>query len=311
MTDDSQGTTVASPIAASPSAGGGDSTAAAPAPISPSVSSEPSAPAPVAASTETATSLPEVKTETPAEPSLFATEAPTADAKNEPAAESKVDDKTPEVKAEVKPEDKKPEAKTDGKPAEVRAEAPVIPTYEPFKLPEEFKADEKAMGEFAGLLGQIELAKGDHKATQELGQKLADLYASNVQQALKTQQEYFVQLHNQNIQKAQDELKKDPYFGANGDQAGQIKVKMELAGFLQRNVPKEDLNAFRSFVEEKGIGDSLPLAKLINTLKQKIDKYETESAKMLPGTKPAPTKVPVGQQSIRGMQQTMYGGNKG
>lgn len=309
MTDNSQGTVALSDTASS--AGGGDSTAAAPAPNSPSTDVAPTDVSPAAASTEAAVSSPEVKA---AEPSLLATEAPKEEIKAEVKPEAKVETKAEEKKPEVKPEEKKPETKVEEKKPEEKpaaAETPVAPVYEPFKLPETFKVDEKAMGEFTGLLGQLELAKGDHKATQEIGQKMADLYAANMEQALKTQQEYFVQLHNKNIQTMQDELKKDPYFGANGDQAGQIKVKMEIAGFLQRNIPKEDLTAFRNFVEEKGIGDALPLAKVINTLKQKIDKYETESANMVPGTKPAPTKAAVGSQSIKGMQQTLYGGNKG
>ena len=243
-----------------------------------------------AASVEAAPSSVEVKsepakTETPVvETSLLAAEPP---------VEAKAEVK-PETKVEAKPEEKKPEAKAE-------------PTYEPFKLPDTFKGDEKTMGELSGLLGKLELAKGDHKATQEIGQKIVDLGAAQITTALQKQQEYFVSLHNQNKQAMSDELKKDPYFGANGDAGGQVKVKMELASFLQRNVPKPELTAFRNFVEEKGIGDSLALAKVINTLKQKIDKYENESAKMLPGTKPAPTKAPVGTQSVKGMQAIMYG----
>ena len=256
-----------------------------------------------AASVEAAPSSVEVKsepakTETPVvETSLLAAEPP-VDAK----AEVK-----PETKVEAKPEEKKPEAKAEEKPAEVKTEEAPLPTYEPCKLPDTFKGDEKTMGDLAGLLGKLELAKGDHKATQEIGQKIVDLGTAQITTALQKQQEYFVSLHNQNKQAMSDELKKDPYFGANGDAGGQVKVKMELASFLQRNVPKPELTAFRNFVEEKGIGDSLALAKVINTLKQKIDKYENESAKMLPGTKPAPTKAPVGTQSVKGMQAIMYG----
>lgn len=230
-----------------------------------------------------------------AEPSLLAAE-PTAEIKPEVIPEVK-----PEA-TEAKPEEKKPEAEV--KPETKEGEQPSVPTYEAFKLPENTKVDEKAMGEFTGLLGQLESAKGDHKATQEVGQKLVDLFTSKMGEATQQMTDYYVTLHNQDKQKMAEELKKDPYFGAGGDATAQTRIKLELAGFLNKNVPKEDLNNFRKFVDEKGIGDSLAVAKLINHLKAKIDRYETEGAKMLPGTKPqsaAPS------HPGKGILQKMYG----
>jgi hypothetical protein len=284
---------------AAPAASVVDAVVSAPA-AGPSVETTPVVTTPAAFSEAAASSAPPIvaepaKAEAPAaEPSLLGAE-PKEPAKVE---DKKLDAPKPEAKADAKPE--------GDKPAEVKIEDAPLPTYEAFKLPETFKVDDKAMGDFTGLLGKLELAKGDHKATQEIGQQMADLYAANMASALEKQQEYFVTLNNQNKQAMLDELKKDPYFGAGGDQDGQLKVQMELAIFLQKNIPKEDLTAFRKFVDEKGVGDALPLARLINTLKQKIDKYEKEpdsSKTMLPGTKPAPTKSAPG----KGILQTLYG----
>ena len=70
---------------------------------------------------------------------------------------------------------KAPEPKTTEvapkEPAAIEPAPPEAPTvYEPFKLPDSFQRDEKAMGEFTDYLKDI-------KAPQEFGQKLVDLYA--------------------------------------------------------------------------------------------------------------------------------------
>jgi hypothetical protein len=222
------------------------------------------------------------------------------------AAESPIETKTevkPEVKDEAKPEEKKPEVKADEKPAEPKTVEIEVPKFEAFKLPEGFTADEKVMGEFTGLLGKLEVSKGDHKATQEVGQQLVDLFTARLTEATKFQNESNIAFWEKTKQNRVDELKKDPYFGAGGDTTKQTQLQMEMAGFLQRNIPKAELQEFRKFAVENGIDNALPVARLINTLKQKIDKYENETGKMLPGTKPAPSKPVVG----KGILTTLYG----
>ncbi len=210
-----------------------------------------------------------------------------------------------ETKAETKPEEKKPEAEKsvegEKKP---EIEAP-LPTYEAFKLPENFKADDKALGEFSGLLGQLEIAKGDHKATQEVGQKLIDLFTSKLGEATTQMTDYYAQVHQQQVKGWQEELQKDPVLGGSGDRTVLEKNTREMARFLAKNAgTKEEVTAFRALMTQTGVGDAPALVRVINNLKAKIDRYENESAKMLPGTKPVPS---VSADPGKGIMQKLYG----
>lgn len=236
------------------------------------------------------------------EPTLFGD----ADKPVEAAADTvEGDDKKPEV-ADDKPADDKVAEDKSSEEKPVETEVTELPKYEAFKLPENFEADEKSLTQFSGLLGELESAKGDHVKTQELGQKLIDLATSTMQEQVTRLQDYYVTLHNQEKQKYADDLKKDPYFGANGDAAGQSKIKLEMGNFLRKNLDKTQLNDFAKFVDQKGIGDALPLARIINTFKEKIERYENENSRMLPGTKPSPSAP---SHPGKGVISKMYGKN--
>ena len=279
------------------------------------VESAPTAPA-VAASTPSnsaSESAPVIVTESPVAASSV--EAPvSAEVKPEPAkVEAPVASsllaaepvKEAEKTPEAKPDDKKP---VDGevKP-EVKTElAPEPPKYEAFKLPEGFKADEKVMGEFTGLLGQLEVAKGDHAATQEVGQKLVDLFHSKLGEATQGMTDYYKQLWEK--QKSDDftALQKDPILG--GDAKAIETTARSMANRLAAyGGTKEEVTQFRKDVQARGV-DNLPsVARVINNLLNKIDSYEKESSNMLPGTKPAPTSTHPGKNIL----QTMYGKKSG
>lgn len=255
------------------------------------------APSPALADAATnATGSPEPVVE---KPSLLGTET-------EAKPEVKTDAKT-EVKVEAKPETevKPTDAKPEGdKPAETKeGDTPAIPTYEPFKLPEGVKVDEKIMGEFTGLLGQLENAKGDHKSTQEVGQKLTDLFTANMQAALKNQQDYYVQLHNQKVNNWVDDLQKDPILGK-GDAKVLQKTATDMANFIARNGgAKEHVTEFRKIMTESGVGNAPAVVHVFKSLMSKIEGYENETSQMLPGTKPQSAKTHPGQ----GIIKTLYG----
>lgn len=214
----------------------------------------------------------------------------------EPTEEVKPEVK-PEAKTEAKPEDKKVEEKkpegeksAEGEKtpeAEVKPEGEQVelPKYEAFKLPEGFETDEKAMGEFTGLLGQLELAKGDHVKTQEVGQKMTDMFIAEMGKHTQRLTDFYKMTWEK--QKATDfeTLQKDAVFG--GDAPKMEKNARELANFLARSGgSKEEVTAFRKFVQERGVDNALPIIRVMNNLKSKIDMYEKENTKMLPGTKP-------------------------
>lgn len=284
-------------------------TPVAPEPVSatPAVEAVPSSPpeAPVASPAESA---PVVKQD---ESSLLGAEPPVEVKDEKPVIdkkpEAKADDKkTGEKPAEVKPVDGvKPEAN------KLEVTEIVSPTYEPFVVTEGIgaglKPDEKVMNEFSGLLGKLETAKSDHKEFQNIGQQLVDLYVGRTNEALKAQTDYYVALHEKQKTNEFEALRQDPVIGKGGDGEAFNAYKRDMANFLAANGgTKEEVVNFRKFVDERGVANALPLVRILHNLKSKIERYESEGSKMLPGTKPAPSKPPVG----KGIMNALYGGQK-
>lgn len=266
----------------------------------------PVTPAPVAASVPTEAA--------PAAP--IAAVAPVAAVPAPDAQLSLLGDEPVEVKAaEAKPAETKPAdapAVEAVKPVETPADKPavvdavVLPTYEPFKLPEGMTANE-ATTDFTKTLAEFEASKPTHEQFQAFGQKLVDQHAAVVQKALKDQVDYFVQLNQRQKQTDLETLAKDPVIGK-GDPEALKAFGTEFVNRVARNGgTKEEVTEFRKFAKERGIDNAAPIIRVMNNLLNKIDKYEKESSKILPGTKPAAAAAPT---PGKGMINTLYGGGR-
>lgn len=259
----------------------------------PVVIQESSAVEPAKATTETAPIETKVDA-APVEVSLLADE-PKPEATPEDGAEKPAKDGTAEKK--------------EGETAEIPSEVSeiVVPTYEPFKIPENFKADDKLMGDFTKMLGDFEASKPDHVKFQEFGQKALEFHVAQLAEAMKNQAEYFTTLQNKKRGDDLDALRKDPVIGKNGDDEHFKKFGQDFINFIARHGgSKEEVTQFRKFTQERGVDNALPIVRLINNLKMKIEKYENESSKMLPGAKPAVNKPAPG----KGILNAMYGGSR-
>lgn len=265
-----------SPVAAAPS----------PAPET----STPSEAAPPAATAASETPPAEIAPEVKVEPSLLG---------SEPAVETKVE----EVKTEVKIEEQKPVE------AHVDADHPALPVYEAFKVPEGFKKDDKAMGDFQKILGEFQNSKpADQKSFQEFGQKALDFHIERLGEQTKHLTDYFVSIGNKMKSDDADALRKDPVIGGNGDDKVFESNMRGLVNFLaSHGGSKEEVTEFRKYVQDRGVDASLPIARVLNNLKSRIERYENEASKMLPGTKPQADKP---AHPGKGMMKSLYGGNK-
>lgn len=211
--------------------------------------------------------------------------------------------------AEVKPaapvaEAAKPADAPKAEPAPVEAkpaEAVVLPTYEPFKLPEGMTPNE-SLDNFTKELAAFEASKPTHEQFQAFGQKIVDQHTA----ALKAQIDYFVKLNEK--QKADDleSLRKDPIIGKNGDPEAFKQFGTQFVNRIAKNGgTKEEVTAFRNFAKERSIDNAAPIVRVINNLLNKIDRYENEASKMLPGTKPAASAP---SAPGKNMIAKMYGG---
>jgi len=212
----------------------------------------------------------------------------------------KADAPKPEVKAETKTEAPKADAPKAETPPETKTET-VLPTYDAFKLPENFTVDETQMGEFTKVLGELETGKLDHAAMQAKGQQLVELGVKAVENAITRQNDYYVQIHEQQKQQWFDQFKTDAQLG--GDNVGKTvsAVREAIDTF---GGSSEQVKELREQMKSSGYGNYTPLIRLINNMQQKINSYtkESDSKVMVPGAKPAPTKLKPYQSSYAGNQ---------
>lgn len=205
------------------------------------------------------------------------------------------------------PTDKPADTPAVDKPAESPVETITLPTYEPFKLPEGMTASE-SVTDFAKKLAEFEASKPDHEKFQEFGQSLVDNHVQAVEKALKDQTDYFIQINERQKSSDLEALRNDPVIGKGGDSEAFQKFGKDFVNFIARNGgTKEEVTAFREFTKERGVDNALPIIRVINNLKNKIERYEKEASQIMPGTKPA---AAAPQHPGKGMTGRLYGGSK-
>lgn len=194
----------------------------------------------------------------------------------------------------VKSDDKVPESKTPEK-SEIVETKVELPVYEPFKLPENVSLDKEPLDAFSKILGEIETGKLDHAGMQESGQKLIDLATKATTDSINRLNDYYVQFHENQKKEWFESFKKDPDMG--GDKlettVGMLRDAVENYG----GTP-EQISEFRQLMKETGVGNHPAVTRLLYNMQQKINKYTTEadngnggSNRIVPGAKPAPSKI--------------------
>lgn len=256
-------TPAAAPVVAAPAAVASDSST--PAPVTPQAptASAPITPAPEAkpAEAKSAATLlsvePTAKTDAPAE-------TPPAVNKETAAVEPKADG------AE---EPKKDDAPKDGDPKKEEAaqsdEPAPQPTYEAFKLEDGFAVDDTKLGEFTGLLAEIELAKGDHAKVQETGQKLVDRHIAEVKSVLQRQNEFYLNAFEKQKTDWLSAFEKDPEIGQN-----QRDTSLEAArNFISEHAgTPEQQKEFRDLMLTTGIGNHPAMIRLLAKAQKSMTK---------------------------------------
>lgn len=247
----------------------------------------------------TATSEPPVVESAPA---ATVTEAPAAepvktDAPDTTAVESVLGDTKPaEVKTEAVATEKKDTIKTEAaKPADVKAETAAevkvdLPVYEPFKFPENINLDKEPLDAFTKILGEIETGKLDHLGMQEKGQALIDLATKATTDSINRLNDSYVEIHNQAKRSRLTTLKSDPDMG--GDKFGDTVTELQRSITEYGGTPAQ-IAEFRKEVVDAGLDASPAVCRLIYNMQQKINQYTTEGdeQRMVPGGRPAPSKV--------------------
>ncbi len=158
----------------------------------------------------------------------------TPDAAADKAGEAKPKDG--DAAAAAKPAEAKtePEAKpADDVKADAKPEAPVAPpSYEPYRLPDNVKLDDKELGAFNALMGEFEtVTKAPHAEVQALNQKLIDRFTSEVVRIHEQRDQYQRDVWNRLTETRFNELKADPEIGGNRIETtlGNVKYLIQQA----------------------------------------------------------------------------------
>lgn len=253
---DEPNTAPAAPAAATTPAAAGAAAPASPAVETPASATPPAASAPeapVAANTPATTLLseePKAKVDAPAEAPPAENTAPPAEKAKDGAAE----------------EAKKDEAPKDGEPKKEEAaqseEPAPQPTYEPFKVEDGFTVDNEKLGEFTKILGEIELAKGDHVKVQETGQKLVDRHIAEVKNILQKQNEFYLNAFEKQKSDWLVAFENDPEIGGNQRDTTAEAAKTFISTY--GGTPDQQ-KSVRELMLKTGVGNHPDLIRLLAT----------------------------------------------
>lgn len=244
-------------------------TLTAPAPEAPAI-----APIPVTPATQDQASIPTIATGTA--PEAVPSEAAPAPSSPEPPSSllSAAKSETALPPAEA------PAAET---PAQEAAPEPVpLPSYEQFTLPEGVTLEEAQLGQFTGLLGEYERRLATtpaeaHQATQELGQKLIDLYVAetrtNIERVTEANRLAYQRMREQWLSDFRD----DPQIGQNRQDTTVARCGAVLELYGSR-VGAEREQALRDVMALTGAGDNPEVLRFINWAAN----FVVESARPVP-----------------------------
>lgn len=218
-----------------------------------------------------------------------------------------VADEVSETVVEKVEEDTRPKEdagdKKDAPKESATADAPAeLPKFEEFALPEGITLADDVKGEFSKLLGEMEVGKLDHEGIQAQGQKFIDLGTKLVTESLERMNEHYVAIHEKQKSDWFQEFKNDPEIGGarTNTTINTVRGAIETYGGTE-----EQITRFRDTTKKTGVTNNPDVIRLISNMANTIARFTTEQevgtkdTRIVPGARPAPTKVK-GYQSFYG-----------
>lgn len=203
----------------------------------------------------------------------------------------------------VKPEGDKPVI-PETKPVEVDkpADQPAtLPTYESFKLPENVQLEAEPMNAFTKVLGELETSKLDHDGFQKYGQQLIDMHVSGVTDALSRQGKYYADLHEQQKTDWFKAFEKDPEIGGNHKDTTISNVRSAISTY---GGTETQVAEFRQVMQDTGVGNNPAVIRVLANMDAALRRFTSEDGtKIIPGNRPAPSKVKDYQRFYSGSNQ--------
>lgn len=248
-----------------------------PDPAAPPTAATPAAAAPAPAATPTPAPAAAAGDAAPAAASAPA--APTAAPADVAPAQPDATETPPSPKPSLLGEAAAKPAPEPAKPAEAAPATPETPpeeaappTYEKFNLPEGITLQEEQLGNYVKILGE-------HKAPQELGQKLLDFHLGEIARLQKAASDAQHDVFNRTREEWVDQIKSDPDLGGNRFHTA---LRTAASVIEQYGGTPEQQAELRAALNYTGAGDHPALVRLLHN----IGKSLTTEARPVVATKP-------------------------
>lgn len=155
---------------------------------------------------------------------------------------------------EAKPEVKETEGGQSDEPAPP-------PKYEPFSLPEGITLDDGKLGEFTGLLAELETSgKASHEAVQAFGQKAVEFYVNEAKSIVDNVTKLYQTTWDKQKVTWKEQFLADPEIGGN---RFQTTVDSALTFIRTHGGTTEQQQEFRTLMESSGLGNHPTMIRLL------------------------------------------------
>jgi len=196
----------------------------------------------------------------------------------EPVQEARdAEAKTPEAeKAAEGTENKETQENKDSSQSDEPAS---LPTYEDFKLPENFSMDAETLSDVTKVLGEFETkTKADHAEVQALGQAMIDRHINALNKSI----EHLVATHNEahhaKVNAWKESIDKDPELGGNRKDTVLNAARRAISMYGGSEEQQAD---FKKALNESGLGNHPTMVRILSAQVRAV-----EEGKLLPGMKP-------------------------
>lgn len=138
----------------------------------------------------------------------------------------------------------------------------LAPVYETFKFPEGIEVDPDRLGEFTGILADLEVkSKAGHEFVQEFGQKAVDFHVAELQRAVENLNKTQLESWEKTVTDWREATVADPEIGGN-----RIQTTLDSANkFIRTHGGTSDQQKeFRDLMETSGLGNNPTMLRLLS-----------------------------------------------
>lgn len=151
----------------------------------------------------------------------------------------------------------------DAAPIESPAEAPIVPIFEAFKLPEGISIDETKVSDFTNALAEFETkTKASHDEVQAFGQSLIDRHIKGIEESQKMLLDKLIDDGKKERESWKDSFLKSPEFANRTDTV--LSSAIDAIGIYGGTA--EQQQEFRDLMSSTGVGNHPAMIRMLSNM---------------------------------------------